>query len=323
LVAWVACLDRNGEHIGYCSVVPRPIARNRPVSYDLHTHTTFSDGTTTPTQNVVWAAAAGLRGLAVTDHDTTAGWQEARAACARHSVDFVPGVELSTELGGRGIHILGYWIDPAHPALARELERLRSERRRRAGEILRRLGELGVVVPPERVAAHAGGAPIGRPHIAAALVEAGVVADLQAAFDEFLADGGPAYVAKHAVSPVEGVRLVHAAGGVAVLAHPGVSGRDAPVTAGLVDELVAVGLAGIEVDHPGHDEATAAEWRGVAMARELVVTGASDYHGTNKSARIGEASTPLPALERLRERAGAAEGVSARERSASRFEGGG
>jgi hypothetical protein len=263
----------------------------------------FSDGTTTPADNAARASAAGLHGLAFTDHDTTAGWDEARAACRREGLEFVPGVELSTELAGRGVHLLGYWADPEHPGLAAELQRLRRARAVRATRILRRLGDLGVELPERRVHEHAAGAPIGRPHIAAALVDAGVVDDLQAAFDQFLADGAPAYVPKHAVAPADGVRLIRAAGGAAVLAHPGVSGRDAPVDEGLVDELVAVGLAGIEVDHPGHEPDTATRWRAVAAERGLVATGGSDYHGTHKTVTIGEASTPRPALERLRDRA--------------------
>lgn len=269
---------------------------------DLHTHTIHSDGTTTPAENAALAAAAGLTGLAVTDHDTLAGWEEAADACDRHGLAFVPGIELSTEVAGRSVHLLGYWCDPDDRALADECARLRDERANRAGAILERLAGLGVHCTLERVLAHAGDAPIGRPHIAAAMVDSGAVPDTRTAFDQYIGDGGPAYVVKHALSPAEGVALIRAAGGAAVLAHPGIEDRAVPADTGLVAGLLDAGLAGVEADHPAHDAATAAFWRGFARERDLLVTGASDFHGARKDARIGERATTGTTVEVLRQR---------------------
>lgn len=269
---------------------------------DLHTHTVFSDGTTTPAENAALAAAAGLAGLALTDHDTVAGWEAAAAACAHHRLEFVPGIELSTEVEGSSVHILGYWCDPTHTGLIAECDRLRNERRRRAERILDRLSELGVACSLDQVLAHAGDAPVGRPHIAAAMVDAGAVPDIRSAFDDFLGDGGPAHVPKHALAPADGVRLIRAAGGVAVIAHPGLDTRAAPTDTALVEELQAAGLAGVEADHPGHDAATAAFWRAFARERDLLATGCSDFHGDQTPVKIGERTTSLATLAALRER---------------------
>lgn len=269
---------------------------------DLHTHTVFSDGTTRPGENAALAAAAGLVGIAVTDHDTVSGWAEAAEACERHDLEFVPGIELSTEAGGQSIHLLGYWCDPDDPELLAECARLRGQRSRRAEQILARLAELGVACSLEQVLVHAAGAPIGRPHIAAAMVDAGGVPDTRTAFDEYIGDGGPAYVVKHALAPADGVRLIRAAGGVAVIAHPGIDDRSAPASTGLVSDLVAAGLAGIEADHPGHDAATAAFWRAFARDRGLLATGCSDFHGERTDVRIGERTTTSGTVEALRER---------------------
>lgn len=272
------------------------------MSFDLHTHTLHSDGTTTPAENAAMAASAGLTGLALTDHDTVEGWEETAKACSDHGLTFVPGIELSTELDGWSVHILGYWCDPTHPELSAECDRLRNERSRRADAIVSRLGELGMACSIERVRAHAGDAPIGRPHIAAAMVEAGVVPDLTTAFNEYLADGGPAYVPKHALPPAEGVRLIRAAGGAAVIAHPGMDERAAPTGVALVEQLCTAGLAGVEADHPSHDAATAAFWRAFAHERDLLVTGCSDFHGDRKDVRIGERTTASRVVDALRQR---------------------
>jgi len=290
------------------------------VRFDLHTHSTHSDGTTTPEENAALAAGAGLSGLALTDHDTLAGWDEARDACARHGLDFVPGIELSTEDDGASVHVLGYWVDPADPDLAAENARLRVSRSDRAGQILARLADLGVVVDPAAVRAIAGTAPIGRPHIAQAMVDGGIVASLDAAFDQYLADGGPAWVVKHAVSPEDGVRLIRGAGGVAVLAHPGGHDDGAVQVGGasleLVDRLVGAGLGGLEAEHAGHAPGTVSYWRRVAADRGLVVTGSSDFHGSRKGVRLGASTTSGEAVDVLRGRR-AAVGADAAERRES------
>lgn len=264
---------------------------------DLHTHSTHSDGTTTVQRNVALARERGLSGIAITDHDTLAGWEEGTAACRRAGIEMVPGVELSCEVDGHSVHILGYWVDPDDERLVTECARLRTERRRRAAAIVERLAELGAAVELSDVLVHAGSAPVGRPHVAAALVRAGHVPDVDTAFAELLQDGGPAWVPKRALDPAEGVLLLRSAGGAAVLAHPGLS---PPVTPELVDRLVEAGLGGVEAEHAGHDDAARTRWRQIAAARGLVVTGSSDFHGIRKSLHIGDAATPRRDVERLR-----------------------
>jgi predicted metal-dependent phosphoesterase TrpH len=272
-----------------------------PESFDLHTHTVHSDGTTRPEDNVLLAKDIGLAGIALTDHDTVSGWTEMRDACDQHGLTFIPGIELSTERDGRSVHLLGYWIDPDDAALARECDRLRNERSRRADEICERLRALGAGIDVARVRALAGDAPIGRPHIASAMVEMGHVPDLQTAFDDYLADGGPAYVPKYAIDPIVGLELLARAGGATVLAHPGVSeDGGGSVTPDLLDELAAAGLDAVEVDHPGHTPEVAGRWRDLTRSHGLLVTGASDFHGERKDLHIGDRTTSADALAQLK-----------------------
>jgi predicted metal-dependent phosphoesterase TrpH len=218
----------------------------------------------------------------------------------------VPGVELSTEERGLSVHILGYWVDPEEPMLAAEHARLRDERRLRAAGILSRLDELGAGVDPESVRRIAGTAPVGRPHIAQAMVDAGVVDSIDDAFDRYLADGGPAWVVKHAVSPEDGVRLIRRAGGAAVLAHPALHDPDPREELALLDRLCRAGLAGVEAEHAGHGPDERAYWRRVAAEHDLLVTGSSDFHGARKEAKMGASTTPVGIVDALRERATAA-----------------
>lgn len=272
----------------------------RPVSYDLHTHSLHSDGRLAPEDVAALAADAGLEGLALTDHDTCAGWPAMEAACRRHGLRFVPGVELSAEDGGRSVHLLAYWVDARHPGFAAECARLVSARRVRAERVLDRLAVLGIDVTIDAVLRHAAGAPVARPHIAEALVEAGAVPDVPSAFDRFLGEGAPAHVPKHALPPEAAVRLVREAGGVVVLAHPA-AGHDPDGELGtdLLDRLTAAGLAGVEAVHPGHDDADIARWRALARERSLLVTGASDFHGRYPDEAIGRCTTPSGVVHRL------------------------
>jgi predicted metal-dependent phosphoesterase TrpH len=269
------------------------------VAFDLHTHTTHSDGTTTPAENAVLASAAGLSGFALTDHDTTAGWAEAEAACAEHGSAFVPGLELSTREGELSLHVLGYWVDPDHAELAAECNRLRHERTDRGEKMCARLAELGVAIDPERLAAIAGSAPVGRPHVAEALVEAGAVADVDAAFRDYIGNDGPAYVPKHALAPDAGVALIVAAGGAAVIAHPARSSNGGKLDRAMLDRCQAAGLAGIETEHPSHSQDERLAWRRTAASRGLVTTGASDYHGAHKAVGLGAETTSRPDLAAL------------------------
>jgi 3',5'-nucleoside bisphosphate phosphatase len=271
--------------------------------YDLHTHSTASDGTTSVGQNVRDAVALGLAGLAVTDHDTTAPFAEALGAADGTDLEVVVGTEFSAEQDGHSVHVLGYWVDPEDADLTIELDRLRNERFHRARAITEKFVALGVQVDFARVQQLAGDAPIARPHIAQAAVEAGAAATTQEVFDHWLADGGTAYVEKHAVDPVRAVELLVAAGGVAVLAHPGLYGARDGIN-GIADEvveaMVATGLAGIEADHPDHTDVHRKRYTDLGRGLGLVLTGGSDYHGAAKPNRLGDAVTARDAVERLR-----------------------
>ncbi|CAL9439775.1 PHP domain-containing protein [Streptomyces sp. enrichment culture] len=258
---------------------------------DLHTHSTASDGTDTPAELVRKAAAAGLDVVALTDHDTTRGHAEALAALPQ-GLTLVTGAELSCRLDGVSMHLLAYLFDPEEPALLAERELVRDDRVPRAKGMIAKLNELGVPVTWEQVARIAGNGSVGRPHVASALVELGVVDSVSDAFTpEWLTDGGRAYVPKHETDPFEAVRLVKNAGGVAVFAHPAAVKRGRTVPDSAIAELARAGLDGIEVDHMDHDPGTRARLRGLAGELELLVTGSSDYHGSRKTCVLGEFST--------------------------------
>lgn len=300
--------------------VPAGVAR-RPedgaVRIDLHTHSTASDGMAAPAAVVRRAAEAAVTVIALTDHDTVAGHAEA-AAALRPGQTFLPGAELSCDLDGASLHLLAYLFDPAKPALAAELSRLRGDRERRARAMVHRLRELGTPVTWTQVRRLAGGEAVGRPHVARAMVEAGVVDQVETAFSHaWLAPGGRAHVPKYAPDPVRAIRLVRAAGGVTVLAHPYASGRDVPANgrqAGqphergdrvreTIERLAAAGLCGLEVDHPGHDVAARAELRALAAELDLVATGGSDHHGAPGEGGLGSSGADAGAYERLVSRA--------------------
>ncbi|MCM1944317.1 PHP domain-containing protein [Streptomyces sp. G2] len=258
---------------------------------DLHSHSTASDGTDTPAELVRNAVAAGLDVVALTDHDTTRGHAEAIAA-APEGLTVVPGAELSCRLDGIGLHMLAYLFDPEEPALLAERELVRDDRVPRARAMVEKLQLLGVPVTWEQVARIAGDGSVGRPHVAEALVELGVVPDVSGAFTtEWIADGGRAHVEKHELDPADAIRLVKAAGGVTVLAHPAAVKRGRVVPESALAALAEVGLDGIEVDHMDHDEPTRARLRGLAKELGLLVTGSSDYHGSRKTCRLGEYTT--------------------------------
>ncbi|MFF3759979.1 PHP domain-containing protein [Streptomyces sp. NPDC002185] len=258
---------------------------------DLHTHSTASDGTDSPAELVRNAAAAGLDVVALTDHDTTRGHAEAIAALPA-GLTLVTGAELSCRMDGIGLHMLAYLFDPEEPTLLAERELVRDDRVPRARGMVSRLQELGVPVTWEQVARIAGDGSVGRPHIAEALVELGVVRDVSGAFTpEWLADGGRAYVEKHELDALEAIRLVKAAGGVTVFAHPLAVKRGQVLSEASLARLADAGLDGVEVDHMDHDEATRARLRGLAKELGLLTTGSSDYHGSRKTCRPGEYTT--------------------------------
>ncbi|MFI1963982.1 PHP domain-containing protein [Streptomyces pathocidini] len=258
---------------------------------DLHTHSTASDGTDTPEELVRNAAAARLDVVALTDHDTVGGHARALAALPP-GLTLVTGAELSCRLAGTSLHLLAYLFDPDEPELARERELVRDDRVPRARAMVAKLRELGVPITWERVAEIAGDGAVGRPHIATALVELGVVATVSDAFTpEWLANGGRAYAEKHELDPFDAIRLVKAAGGVTVFAHPLAVKRGECVPESAVAELASAGLDGLEVDHMDHDPATRARLRGLAAELGLLTTGSSDYHGSRKACGLGEYTT--------------------------------
>lgn len=258
---------------------------------DLHAHSTASDGTDTPAELVRNAAAAGLDVVALTDHDTVGGYTEAIANVPA-GLTLVTGAELSCRLDGVGMHMLAYLFDPEEPELARERELVRDDRTPRAQAMVGKLQGLGVDITWEQVARIAGDGSVGRPHIATAMVELGVVPTVSDAFTpDWLADGGRAYAQKHELDPFDAIRLVKAAGGVTVFAHPAAVKRGQVVPEAAIAELAAVGLDGIEVDHMDHDTDTRARLRLLAAELGLLTTGSSDYHGDRKTCRLGEYTT--------------------------------
>lgn len=273
---------------------------------DLHTHSTCSDGTQTPTENVKLALERGLAGIAVTDHDTTEGLEEAAAAAAGTDLEVVPGIEFSAEYDGASLHVLAYWVDPTHEGLREELRRLTDTRFRRGELMVEKLQGLGYELSFERVRAIAGDDLIARPHVAQAMVEAGIVATEKEAFDRFISDGGVAYVPKHALDPLDALRLIRDAGGVCVLAHPGMWKGSGAVPDGLIERMAEGGMAGLEVDHPDHDPTQRARYRAIAERLDLVPTGASDCHGARYDFRMGCETTPVELVAELRRRVAAA-----------------
>jgi 3',5'-nucleoside bisphosphate phosphatase len=270
---------------------------------DLHTHSTFSDGTETPTRNVRLAAERGLTGIGVTDHDTFAGLEEAVTAGAEAGIEIVPGIEFSAEYDGASLHVLGYWVDPGHEPLREELRRLTDTRFRRGEMMVEKLQEAGYDISFESVRRVAGDDLIARPHVAQAMVEAGIVRTEKEAFDRYIADGGVAYVPKHALHPVDALRLIGDAGGVCVLAHPAMWKGNGSVPDELIEEMAEGGMVGLEVDHPDHDDDVRARYREMAGRLDLVPTGSSDCHGARYDFRLGCHSTPDELVDELRRRA--------------------
>jgi predicted metal-dependent phosphoesterase TrpH len=262
---------------------------------DLHTHSSVSDGTESPAELLETARAAGLDVVALTDHDTTAGWAAAEAARPA-GLTVIPGMELSCRwfLGGQqpiSVHLLAYLFDPDHPGLAAERTRLRTERLGRAEKIVAALAADGYPVVWEEIVAGCAGGVVGRPHVARALVEAGAVATVDDAFATLLHHGSPYYVAKADTDVRDGIALVRAAGGVPVFAHGLATKRGRVVGDAAIAAMAEAGLLGLEVDHPDHTTEERDHLRGLAAELGLFTTGSSDYHGTNKTTPIAVCTT--------------------------------
>lgn len=273
---------------------------------DLHTHSTASDGTDAPGELIRNAAASGLDVIAITDHDTTAGWAEAADALPA-GMSLVRGMEMSCQgMGEDGwpvpVHLLAYLFDPADAAFARERERLRAERIARVRAMAERMAADGLPVDPDEVLAAAGPAA-GRPHLARALVAAGVVPTVDTAFVDLLAPRGR-YYAEKADTPLHtAVDMVAAAGGVTVIAHARARTRGRLLALDEIRDLAATGLTGLEIDHPDHNPADRAVLRDLAAELGLLTTGSSDYHGANKTIALGECTTAPEQFDKLTARA--------------------
>lgn len=266
---------------------------------DLHTHSTVSDGTEPPAQVVRAAVRAGLDVVALTDHDSTDGWEEAAAAAARHGIALVRGAEVSCTHRGISVHLLSYLHDPTAPGLLTETDRARDSREYRARRMVQRIAQ-DYPLEWEDVAAQAGaGATLGRPHIADALVARGHVRSRDAAFETILTNGSRYYVPHYAPDAVAAVRLVRDAGGVPVFAHPFASARGRTVGEHVIGAMVDAGLAGLEVDHRDNPPEARKRLRELAAYHGLFVTGSSDYHGTGKQNRLGEFTTDPAVLEQI------------------------
>jgi len=259
---------------------------------DLHTHSTASDGTDTPSELVAAAQQAGIDVLAITDHDTVAGWAEAEQAARHRGVTLVRGIEVSTAYGHASIHVLGYLTDPADETLMGELARARDSRATRLERMVDLMAADGIPITyPEVLRQVAPGATPGRPHIADALIANGTIRHRDEAFREWLTNESPYYVTHYSPDPVRACELVRRAGGVPVLAHPFTRTRGATVTDALIEQMYAAGLAGLEAFHRDHGPAEVARAEALARRLGLLVTGASDYHGVGKHNVLGEHST--------------------------------
>ncbi|HZB20339.1 MAG TPA: PHP domain-containing protein [Blastococcus sp.] len=270
---------------------------------DLHTHSSVSDGTESPAELLATARGAGLDVVALTDHDTTAGWSAAEAA-RPPGLTVVPGMELSCrwfpdDQPPISVHLLAYLFDPTHPGFAAERARLRDERLERGERIVAALAGAGYPVSWERIVEKSEGGVVGRPHIARALVEVGAADSVDHAFANLLHHGSPYYVAKADTDVREGIALVRAAGGVPVFAHGLATKRGRIVGDAAIAAMVDAGLLGLEVDHPDHSDGERAHLRDLAADFRLIATGSSDYHGTNKATPIGACTTDPDQLEAI------------------------
>jgi len=269
------------------------------VRIDLHTHSTASDGRESPAEVIASAVQTGLDVVALTDHDTTAGWAQAAAAAEREGIALVRGIEISCKDNGISIHLLGYLHDPSEPGLLDELEHSRESRATRAQRIVERLSQDFPLNWDDVLKQVGPGATIGRPHIADAMEAKGIVDSRDEAFRRYLNSRTPYYATHYAVDAVQAVRLVVAAGGVAVMAHPLASKRGRVVDDSVIESMAEAGMSGLEVHHRDHTPEQVRHGLDLAASLDLFVTGSSDYHGDGKVNRLGENTTDPLVLQRI------------------------
>lgn len=263
---------------------------------DLHIHSNFSDGTDSPEELVKQAAAVGLKTIALTDHDTMAGIERALAAGERSKVEVIPGIEFTTENPRAEIHMLGYFLDRHNSDLLGVLAKIQQGRIDRIYQIVKKLKELGVEIEPDDVFAISGKSSPGRPHVARALIRKGIVTNFKEAFVRYLDFRAPAYVPHYRLLPVEAVQLVKKAGGIPVFAHPVISNCDE-----IIPELAAAGLRGLEIYYPGYYADQIEHYLAIAKKLGLLVTGGSDYHGSDaKDLKLGDHTVPDELVEKLK-----------------------
>ncbi|MGD0153432.1 MAG: PHP domain-containing protein [Thermacetogeniaceae bacterium] len=263
---------------------------------DLHIHSTASDGRWTPGEIVQQAQAIGLGAISLTDHDTVDGIEPARQAAGSGGLEVIPGIELNTDLAGREIHILGYYIDLSSKRLADTLATLRSARENRALMIIDRLARLGIRIDYGHLQRVAGRATIGRPHIAQVMCEEGYVSSVAEAFERYLGNGKSAYIGHHKLDPFMAIEEILNAGGVPVMAHPGLARKD-----DLIPEFVSHGLQGIEVFYPFHTPEDTARYQQICQADHLIMTGGTDYHGPGyRYPALGTVAVPDQVVEELK-----------------------
>jgi len=264
---------------------------------DLHLHTQFSDGTFTPEELAGHGARLGFAAMALTDHDTVEGCARMAAACAAAGIEFIAGAELTAEHNGTELHLLGYFLDTHNERLLAEIAKFQTTRQNRIREMVARINDLNVPLAVESVFALANCKSPGRPHVARALVQAGLVSSLDEAFDRYLKKNRPAWVPKAKVSALEAIELVHQAGGLAVMAHPGLNRTDE-----IIPTVVDAGLDGIECFHTKHSSAMTDRYLQIADKYHLLVTGGSDCHGFSKSKPlIGGIKLPYEHIEKLKQ----------------------
>lgn len=270
-----------------------------PGAIDLHTHSSVSDGTETPTELIAAALEAGLGTVALTDHDSTSGWADAFRAAAGTGLTVIPGMELSTNYGPASVHMLAYLFDPTNGGVIAETGQIRDGRLHRAERIVDKISRDYALSWDDVLEQSSDGGTLGRPHIADALVARGFVASREEAFESILNWQGPYYEKYYAPSPLDGVRMIVAAGGVPVLAHPATHGRYRVIEERAIAELVDAGLVGLEIYHRDNTEDGKVRLHELARKYDLVVTGSSDYHGEGKPNRLAENTTTPEALERI------------------------
>ena len=266
------------------------------MSADLHIHTDASDGTESPAQVVYLAKIAGLKAIAITDHETTLGIVPALEAGRRLSLEVLPGVEMSTEHNGREIHLLGYLMDYKNPVFLSFLEVLKQKRKERVEKIAARLRDLGIQVTLDQILAAAGKGSVGRPHVARVLIKSGLVMSIADAFEQYLGTGRPAYVSRFRYSTSEAIQLIREAGGVTVLAHPVIDKSE-----NFIPEFVKEGLQGLEVYYPGHSPETINRFLEICRLYNLIFTGGSDFHGDQtRHGYIGEVTVSYQSVVDLK-----------------------